>query len=56
MLCGSFSESKSKRLKLKDVDQRTFGKALDVWCGRVDCTEVELGVVEHLARVADQFL
>jgi hypothetical protein len=42
MLCGSFGESKSKRLKLKYVDQRTFVKALDVWCGRKDGQEVEL--------------
>ncbi len=55
MLCGSFSESKSKRLKLKDADQRTFIKALDVWCGRGDFQEVELGEVEQLASLADQF-
>jgi hypothetical protein len=30
MRCGSFSESKSKQLKLKYVEQRTFIKALDV--------------------------
>ena len=42
-------------LKLKDVEQRTFGKALDVWCGREDCQEVELGQVQQLASVADQF-
>ena len=55
MLCGSFSESKSKRLKLNDVDQRAFVQVMDLWCGRKDCLEVELGEVEQLASVADQF-
>ena len=55
MLCGSFSESKSKIMELKQVNQRPFVKAMDVWCGRKDCQELELGEVEQLASVADQF-
>jgi hypothetical protein len=33
MLCGNFSESKRKKLKIDDVDGIW---ALDVWCGRKD--------------------
>ena len=43
-LCGSrFMDGKSKKLELSDVEQRAFTKALDLWCGREDCQEVELG-------------
>ena len=55
MLCGSFSESKGKNLALNDVDGKLFTKALDLWCGRKDCQEVELGEVQQLASVADRF-
>jgi hypothetical protein len=55
MLCGSFSESKGKKLKLKDVDGGIFLKALDVWCGREDCRELEWGELQRLANVADRF-
>ena len=48
MLCGSFSESKGKKLVVKDVDGKLFTKALDLWCGRKDCQEVELGEVQQL--------
>jgi hypothetical protein len=37
MLCGSFAESNAKRLMLVDVDGEVFGKALDLWCGKVCC-------------------
>ncbi len=40
---------------LNDVDGKLFTKALDLWCGRKDCQEVELGEVEQLANVADRF-
>ena len=55
MLCGSFSESKEKRLRLDDVDMRTFMKTLDIWCGRGDGQELELYEVQQLASVADRF-
>ena len=55
MVCGNFSESKGKKLKLDDVDGRAFVKALDLWCGWEDCQEVELGQVPLLASVADRF-
>ena len=55
MLCGNFSESREKKLKLKDVDGTAFKKALDVWCGRKDCQEVALGEIPQLASVADRF-
>jgi hypothetical protein len=55
MLCWSFSESKGKKLVLNDVDGKLFTKALDLWCGRKDCQEVELGEVQQLASVADRF-
>ncbi len=55
MLCGNFSESKEKKLKLDDVDGTAFMKALDVWCGGKDCREVALGEIPLLASVADRF-
>ena len=55
MLCGNFSESKEKKLKLDDVDGRAFIKVLDVWCGRSDCQEVGLLEIANLASVADRF-
>jgi hypothetical protein len=55
MLCGNFSESKRKKLKIDDVDGRAFIWALDVWCGRKDWQEVELGEVPLLVSVADRF-
>jgi hypothetical protein len=55
MLCGSFSESKEKRLRLDDVESRAFIKTLDIWCGRADGQEMELHEVQQLASVADRF-
>ena len=55
MLCGSFSESQGKKLKLLDVDGEIFIKALNVWCGRVDSRGMELGELEQLATMADRF-
>ena len=55
MFCGNFSERIGKKLSLDDVDGRLFIKALDVWCGRKDCQEVEIGEVPLLASVADRF-
>ena len=55
MLCGSFSESKEKRLRLDDVESRAFIKTLDIWCGRADGHEMELHEVQQLASVADRF-
>jgi hypothetical protein len=55
MLCGNFSESREKKLKLEDVDGTAFVKVLDVWCGRKDCQEVALGELQQLASVADRF-
>jgi hypothetical protein len=49
VLCGNFSESKGKKLKLGDVDERVSIKALDVWCGRKDCQEAELDEVPQCA-------
>ena len=43
MLCGSFSKSKEKKLRLDDVDRRIFIKTLDIWCGRVDGQEGQWG-------------
>ncbi len=37
MLCGSFAESNGKRLQSVGVDGATFGKAVDLWCGKVCC-------------------
>ena len=54
-LCGSFIESKEKKLQLDDVDSRTFIKTLDLWCGRHDGQEMELCAVQQLAIVADLF-
>jgi F-box/WD-40 domain protein 7 len=55
MLCGSFSESKAKVLKLADVDGRIFLKTLDLLFGRKDDEEMELSEVQQLASVADRF-
>ena len=55
MLCGSFIESKEKKLKLKDVDDSAFRKALDIWCCRESSTELNLGELRELASVADRF-
>ena len=44
-------------LRYDDVDMMTFTKALDIWCGRKDCQEMELTLdeVKHLLIVADRF-
>jgi hypothetical protein len=55
MLCGNFRESKGKKLKFDDVDGKIFIKVLDLWCGKKECREVELGEVQELASVADRF-
>jgi hypothetical protein len=55
MLCGPFGESREKKLKLHDVDEKTFIEALGIWTGRKDCREVQLDGVQHLAIVADRF-
>ena len=55
MLCGNFSESRGKKLKLNDVDGNIFVKVLDVWCGREDCQELALAELPLLASVADRF-
>ncbi len=46
MLCGSFRESKEKtqkKLKMDNVDASTFIKTLEIWCGKDDCNELEMG-------------
>ncbi len=53
MLCGSFSESKGKKLILNDVDGKIFIKTLDVWCGFGH--DVQLDEMQQVASVADQF-
>ena len=55
MLCGSFSESKEKTLRLDDVESRAFIKTLDLWCGKADGQEMELHEVQQLVSVADRF-
>jgi hypothetical protein len=55
MLCGSFCESKEKKLRLDGVERRTFIKTLDIWCGRGGDQELELCEVRQLAIVADRF-
>jgi hypothetical protein len=55
MICGSFCESNEKKLHLQDVDWRSFGKALDVWCGKESNAEFGLDEVKELASVADRF-
>jgi hypothetical protein len=55
MLCGSFSESKEKKLRVSDLQIRTFVKTLDIWCGRGGSKEMELCEVQQLASVADRF-
>jgi hypothetical protein len=55
MICGNFIESKTKRLDLKNVDERAFQIVLDLWCGREICQEKELGELQELGNVADQF-
>jgi hypothetical protein len=44
-----------KSIVLKDVDGVIFRKALDVWCGKQDSTELALSEVEELASVANRF-
>jgi hypothetical protein len=55
MLCGSFSESKEKKLRLDDVERRTFIKTIDIWCGLGGGREMDWCEVEQLASVADRF-
>ncbi len=50
MLCGSFSESKDKELRLDDVEIRVFVKNLDLWYGEVDALEIVLHEVRHPDR------
>ncbi len=40
MLCGSFSESKEKKLKLEDVVMGASIETLDIWSGRVEGQEM----------------
>ena len=54
MLCGSFIESNEKKITLKDMDRRTFGKAVDMWCGKLNNVEMSLDEVNDLASVADR--
>lgn len=44
-----------KKLELMDVDGAAFGQALDIWCGKKNSAEINLGDVRELARVADRF-
>ncbi len=57
MLCGSFAESKNETLELVDVDMEAFGKALDLYCGKVSesCENMAMDEVKKLASVADRF-
>ncbi len=55
MLCGTFSESKEKKLRFDDVDSKAFIKTLDIWCGRADGQQMEFYEVPQLASVADRF-
>jgi hypothetical protein len=52
MLCGSFIESSGRKLALKDVDGTSFGRALDMWCGKK--TEIGLDDARELASLADR--
>ena len=54
MICGSFSESQTRRLKLEDVDGNSFGKVLNLWCGKEGRAEEELGDMMVMANVADR--
>jgi hypothetical protein len=54
MVCGSFSESKEKKLRLDDVERRTLIKTLDIWCGRGDDQEMDFHEVQQLATMADR--
>ncbi len=55
MVLEKVSNKKEKRLDLLDVDGTTFGKALDLWCGREFDHEVDLQEVRQLASVANRF-
>jgi hypothetical protein len=55
MLCGGFIESKNQKIDIDDVDGKTFGMVLDMWCGNISCTEMKLGAVIALTSVADRF-
>ena len=55
MICGSFIESNGEKLELKDVDGPAFRKTLDIWCGKQNCSEMELGDLKEVASVADRF-
>ena len=55
MVCGDFIESKKKKIDIYDVDGKSFGMVLDMWCGNVSFTEMELGAVIALTSVADRF-
>jgi hypothetical protein len=48
MLCGSFIEINKNRLDLKDVDGKSFCKAINLFCGQAE-HEVELDEVRELA-------
>ena len=55
MLCGSFIESTDKKVAIEDVGRKAFGKAMDMWCGRLNDVEMALDEVKVLAGVADRF-
>jgi hypothetical protein len=55
MLCGEFSESNEKKLKFQEVKKTTFCKALDLWYGKDNNSEMGLCEVKELANIADRF-
>ena len=55
MLCGSFIESSKKEIQLLDVDGKTFEKAIDMWCGKLDNVEMVMDEVREVASVVDRF-
>jgi hypothetical protein len=53
--CGSFRESKEKKLRLDDVARRTFIMTLEFCCGRWNGQEMELCGVQEQTSMADRF-
>ncbi len=55
MIQENISDKSEKKLELQDIDAITFGKALDLWCGKDLGHDADLNEVRQLAIVANRF-
>ena len=54
-VCGSFSESQTRRVELEDVDPVCFQRVLDLWCGLEGVEVASTQQLMQTAGVAERF-